>query len=169
MKILKALFLFLLIFIYLAFGLLLHFLIIFLKPSLRYRIISHWTKLLSICLRKILGIKLCLEGETIYLKEGGNFIISNHLSYLDGIVLASLFPVIFVSKLQVKNWPLFGWVAQIGGTIFIDRKRKLSSIESIEEITNMLKRQVNILLFPEGTSTNGGRVLPFQSIFLRRH
>lgn len=167
MVILKGASFFLLIFIYLALGLLLHASLIFIQPGQRYRLVSNCTKILSICIRKILGIKLTVEGRVLYLKERGNFIISNHQSYLDGIILGSLFPIVFVSKLQVKSWPIFGWMSQVGGTIFIDRERKLKSADSIEEITNMLKRKINILLFPEGTSTDGSKILPFQSVFFQ--
>lgn len=167
MRILKELSLFLIIFIYLALGIIFHFLITFIQPNLRYRIISKWTKIINVFLRKILGIRLIIEGKTQYLKERYNFIISNHLSYLDGVILGSLFPVVFVSKLAVKSWPIFGWMTQISGTIFIDRKRKLKSVSSIEEIAGMLKKGVNVLLFPEGTSTDGTRLLPFQSVFFQ--
>jgi 1-acyl-sn-glycerol-3-phosphate acyltransferase len=56
-------------------------------------------------------------------------------------------------------------MARVGGTIFIDRKRRLNSRQYIEDIAEMLKNKVNVLVFPEGTSTNGEKILPFQSIF----
>jgi 1-acyl-sn-glycerol-3-phosphate acyltransferase len=90
-------------------------------------------------------------------------IISNHVSYVDGIILGSLFPVIFVSKKEVKSWPVIGQWTALCGTIFINRQRKELLPLLIEEISMKLMQEANILLFPEGTSTNGERMLPFQA------
>src|SRR5260370_15925545 len=51
-------------------------------------------------------------------------LVSNHLSYVDILVLLSLAPAVFVSKSEVKSWPVMGWLAQLGGTVFIDRLRR---------------------------------------------
>jgi 1-acyl-sn-glycerol-3-phosphate acyltransferase len=162
MHILKGTLLLLAVFAYIFFGLLIHLFIIFLKPSFRHRLISNCSRLLAITIKNILGIKLRLEGELSYSKENGNFIVANHQGYLDGIILSSLFPVIFVTKLQVKSWPVFGWMSQVGSTIFIDRKRKLGAMDFVAKISDMLKEKINVLFFPEGTSTDGSRILPFQ-------
>jgi len=130
----------------------------------RLQIISRWTKRFNKFLTGLLGIKIITEGDRAPLNKEGNFIISNHLGYLDGIILGSLFGVIYISKEEVKKWPLFGWMAQVGATIFIDRRNKLGSIGYIQEVTAALKAKANILLFPEGTSTNGEKLPPFQSI-----
>ncbi len=111
-----------------------------------------------------MNIKVIIEGNSSCLNEGGNFIVSNHLGYLDGIVLGSLFAVIYVSKSQVKQWPLFGWMTMVSGTIFIDRQRKNKSADYVQETSRMLKRGINVLLFPEGTSTNGESLFTFQSV-----
>jgi 1-acyl-sn-glycerol-3-phosphate acyltransferase len=78
--------------------------------------------------------------------------------------LGSLCRVIYISKSQVKNWPLFGQVTIIGRTIFIDRARKNKVDDYIQETISVLKKKVNTLIFPEGTSTNGERLLCFQSV-----
>lgn len=174
----KLALLFALIFIYISLGLILQVLFTFLQPkcrsfgmprysALRLSIISNLTKEFSIFLRRIINIDISVRGNNAYLKEKGNFIVSNHQSYLDGIVLASLFPLIFVSKLQVKSWPIFGLMARLGGTVFIKREKKLESGAALEKIINILKSRVNVLNFPEGTSTDGSKVLPFQSIFFQ--
>ena len=116
-------------------------------------------------LRKTLNVKLDINGSIPASK--GLFIVSNHLTYLDGIILGSLFPAVFISKLQVKSWPIFGWMARLGGTVFVDRKKKLKSVDSLKEIAGLLRNDINILLFPEGTSTNGSQILPFQSVFFQ--
>ncbi|MCM8800014.1 MAG: 1-acyl-sn-glycerol-3-phosphate acyltransferase [Candidatus Omnitrophica bacterium] len=114
-----------------------------------------------------MGIKIELTGNIDYLKEKGNFIISNHVSYVDGLVLASIFAVIFVSKLSVKFWPIFGQMAWVGGTVFVDRQNKKRALFSLEKMVDILKNKTNLLLFPEGTSTDGTKVLEFQSIFFQ--
>jgi 1-acyl-sn-glycerol-3-phosphate acyltransferase len=165
MAILKKILAFFIILTYLIIGAILHIVTFWFKPSFRLKLISHWTRLICIFFKKTLGIKLITNVRIPAPK--GTFIVSNHLSYLDGIILGSIFPVVFVSKLQVKSWPIFGWVAQLEGTVFVDRERKLKSLDSLEEIAGLLKNSVNILLFAEGTSTNGSQILPFQSIFFQ--
>jgi 1-acyl-sn-glycerol-3-phosphate acyltransferase len=82
-------------------------------------------------------------------------VVSNHLSYLDIAVLSAAMPCFFVAKSEIDGWPFFGKAARVGGTLFIDR----SSLASAEKIARMigerLKRSVPVLLFPEGTSTDG--------------
>jgi 1-acyl-sn-glycerol-3-phosphate acyltransferase len=167
MGIIKLALLFALIFIYISLGLILQVLFTFTQPKLRFGIISNLTKEFSVFLRRILRIDITVRGSNACLKESGNLIVSNHQSYLDGVILASLFPLAFVSKLQVKSWPIFGLMAWIGGTVFIKRENKLESIAALEKIINILKSKVNVLIFPEGTSTDGSKVLPFQSIFFQ--
>lgn len=131
----------------------------------RWRIISRLKRNFDALLRVILNIKIILEGDRNCFKAKGAFIISNHLSYVDGIVLGSIFPVIFVSKKEVRRWPLVGQWTALCGTIFVDRVKKEKILPVVEEIAKRLRQGVNILIFPEGTSTNGERVLPFQSAF----
>ncbi len=167
MPALKGICLLLSIFTYILFGLIIHIFTAFFKPGVRYRIMSNCTRILSTAIRKIIVIKLSLEGELSYLRENGNFIVANHLGYLDGIILSGIFTVIFVTKLQVKSWPIFGWMAQAGCTIFIDRKRKLGSLNFNADISNVLKEKINVLFFPECTSTDGSRIMPFRQAYFQ--
>jgi len=167
MKILKALALCSLILLYIIIALPLQFLTLFMPPWRLFAAMARLTRAFCLIARMILRIRVLLEGKTQYRHEQGNCIITNHLGYLDGIVLGSLFSAVFVSKLQVKSWPLFGLMTQLGGTIYIDRSRKLKAAGSVERISNCLKNRLNILFFPEGTSTDGSKVLPFQSIFFQ--
>jgi len=114
-------------------------------------------------MRRILNIKITVAGDAEQLGRGGYVIISNHFGYLDGIVLGSLFPVIFVSKQEVKSWPLVGQWTTLCGTIFINRQKKGLIPLAVNEMSRKLKQQANILLFPEGAATNGERILPFQT------
>jgi len=130
----------------------------------RWRWISrliNWN--FSALLKILLNIKVSVEGERDRLGSGGYCIVSNHLGYVDGIVLGSIFPVIYVSKKEVRGWPWIGWWTVLGGTIFIDRKSKDKIPLFVAEMSEKLRRKANVLIFPEGTSTDGERLLPFQS------
>jgi lyso-ornithine lipid O-acyltransferase len=129
----------------------------------RWKIVSRWIRGFTWLMRRILKIKITVEGDAGQLERGGCVIISNHFGYLDGIILGSLFPVIFVSKTEVKSWPLVGQWTTLCGTVFINRQKKGLIPLAVNEMSRKLKQQANILLFPEGAATNGERMLPFQT------
>ena len=133
------------------------------KASNRWKIVSRLIRSFTLLLRTILNIKVTVQGDEGQLERGGYVIISNHFGYLDGIVLGSLFPVVFVSKKEVKSWPMIGQWSTLCGTVFIDRQRKDLIPLAVAEISRKLKQEANILLFPEGAATNGERMLPFQT------
>lgn len=93
-------------------------------------------------------------------------LVSNHLSYVDISLLGSLTPVVFVSKAEVKRWPVFGWFAALGGTVFVQRERRGEVSGIANQIHNLLKDGNLVVLFPEGTSSGGDTVLPFKSSLL---
>jgi 1-acyl-sn-glycerol-3-phosphate acyltransferase len=93
-------------------------------------------------------------------------LVSNHLSYVDILVISSITPAIFVAKHEVKGWPVFGWFARMAGTLFVDRERRLRAGETTTEIQTALDQGALVVLFPEGTSSNGETVLPFKSSLL---
>lgn len=93
-------------------------------------------------------------------------LVANHLSYLDILVLSSITPTVFVSKSEVRNWPLFGWLASLGGTVFIQRERRTHVGPVNREIAAAMADGALVAVFPEGTSTNGDVVLPFRSPLL---
>jgi lyso-ornithine lipid O-acyltransferase len=90
-------------------------------------------------------------------------VVSNHLSYLDVAAFAAAMPCAFVSKIEVNSWPVFGLTARLAGSIFIDRSSRASAEAVALEIVSRLNRPVPILVFPEGTSTDGTEVLRFHS------
>ncbi len=87
---------------------------------------------------------------------------SNHTSWLDIVVLSSLAPVSFVAKAEIAGWFFFGWLAKLQRSIFIDRRRS-QAVAHGTELTRRLADSDNIVLFPEGTSGDGNRVLRFRS------
>ncbi len=129
----------------------------------RWKMISRLTYSFTFLLRTILNIKVTITGDARQIEEGGTVIVSNHLGYLDGLVLGSIFPVVFVSKREVKKWPVIGLWISLCGTIFINRQRKDQVVLLVVEMSRKLKQGANILLFPEGRATNGDRMLPFQT------
>jgi 1-acyl-sn-glycerol-3-phosphate acyltransferase len=91
--------------------------------------------------------------------------VSNHTSYLDIPVLGALLPASFVAKSEVASWPGFGWLARLQRTVFVDRKRGTTHRQR-DELQTRLDAGDNLILFPEGTSNDGNRVLPFRSALL---
>ena len=109
----------------------------------------------------LLSIKIEYEGN-IEKSKRCNFFISNHISYLDIPILGSQFPLKFVAKLEVKNWPIFGFLSRLAGTIFIKRARSESLLQK-RIIFKLLSEREKILIFPEATTSDGNRVLSFKS------
>ncbi|HEY5344978.1 MAG TPA: lysophospholipid acyltransferase family protein [Verrucomicrobiae bacterium] len=93
-------------------------------------------------------------------------LVSNHLSYLDIVVICSVTPTVFVSKAEVRHWPVFGALAKMGGTIFIQRERRLDVGAVNDEIEKALADSALVVVFPEGTSSNGETILPFRAPLL---
>ncbi len=110
-------------------------------------------------IQKALGIQSRVRGEAPRL----GLVVSNHLSYLDIVILSAAMPCFFVSKTEVGSWPYFGRAARTGGTIFLDRKSRASTVRAGREIAERLALPIPVLLFPEGTSSDGAEVLRFHS------
>ena len=89
-------------------------------------------------------------------------LVCNHLSYVDILALSAGAPCVFVAKRQVRWWPLFGLLASLGGTIFVDRHRRFDVSGANDRIAEALRAGVLVILFPEGTSSDGSTVLPFR-------
>jgi 1-acyl-sn-glycerol-3-phosphate acyltransferase len=119
---------------------------------------AHWLHRWCAFLLRRLSVDLSVKG----CMPASGLIVSNHLSYLDILVFSALAPCAFVSKREVRNWPLFGLFATIAGTIFVDRSRPQLAQKSVQEIQQTLVSGVSVVLFPEGTSTHGETVLPFK-------
>lgn len=112
---------------------------------------------------RILGIRVEVHGAPS--REGATLFVSNHVSYLDIEVLSTLAPMSFVAKSEVARWPFFGWLAKLQGSVFVERRPRATGAGR-DEMQERLERGDNLVLFPEGTSGDGTRVLPFRSSFL---
>lgn len=111
---------------------------------------------------KIFGYTAAVAGPVP--KSG--LLVSNHLSYLDILAISAVTPAVFVSKAEVRHWPLFGWFATIAGTVFIERERRTHVGEVNREIETALAAGALVVVFPEGTSSDGQTVLPFRASLL---
>lgn len=92
--------------------------------------------------------------------------VSNHVSWADIVAIGSIAPVAFVAKREVASWPLVGITAKVQRTVFVDRTRRYQASEAVAEILKRLTDGVSVVLFAEGTSSDGNRVLPFRSALL---
>ncbi|MDX2028461.1 MAG: lysophospholipid acyltransferase family protein [Alphaproteobacteria bacterium] len=112
------------------------------------------------CLLHVLGFRVRAHGAV----AGGSPIlfVANHTSYLDIIVLGALLPAYFVAKSEVADWWLIGFLAKLQNTAFIERQARHVNQQK-NSLSARLTRGESLILFPEGTSTDGMRVLPFKS------
>lgn len=105
----------------------------------------------------ILNLDIRVHGEAL---EGHAMWVSNHVSWLDIPVLGSNFPVYFLSKAEVANWPVVGWLARVAGTLFIKRGSGDAG-QVMTQLATHLTDGRNVLFFPEGTTTDGHRIKRF--------
>lgn len=90
-------------------------------------------------------------------------LVSNHLSYLDILIYSAAAPCVFVAKAEIAKWPYFGFAARQAGTLFIDRSSRASAQQVAQQMAQRLAIPVPILVFPEGTSSDGAQVMRFHS------
>ena len=113
----------------------------------------------SMC--KLLGLHVETRGK---IAEGRPLmLVSNHVSWSDILVLGSLAEVSFIAKSEVRNWPMFGTFAKLQNTVFVERDKRSKSGEQSREIADRLKGGDILVLFPEGTTSDGNRILPVKS------
>jgi 1-acyl-sn-glycerol-3-phosphate acyltransferase len=115
-----------------------------------------------VCLR-ILGGRLRVEGTP---PPAPFFLVTNHLSYVDVVVLAACLDAFFIAKIEIRGWPLFGVLARTVGTIFVDRELRRDVVRVNRAIEHVLRQGYGVILFPEGTSTRGAEVAEFRSSLL---
>ena len=118
----------------------------------------------SLGVLRILRIRVTFEGHP---PTKGPFVLAtNHLSYLDVMVLASVVPAVFVAKSEVRGWPVWGILARAMGTIFVDRSRARDTRRVGAAIATELEQGGGVVVFPEGTSSPGYEVGRFRSSLL---
>ena len=121
-------------------------------PHLYHRMVS-----------RILGVRVKIEGEAPL--AGPVLLASNHVSWLDIVILSAVAPVSFIAKREVNRWPFFGSLARLQRTVFVNRDRRQGTDQSRDELQARLKAGDILVLFAEGTSSDGAEVRPFKSAF----
>src|ERR1700759_3689568 len=109
----------------------------------------------------ILGVRLHVHGRRV--PEHPLLIVANHSSWLDIPVITAVAPVVFVAKQEIAGWPLVGLLARLQRSVFVDRARRHKTHVVNAEIAQRLAEGDPVVLFGEGTSSDGNRVLPFRS------
>lgn len=112
------------------------------------------------CCCRILGFDVRRIGEPVSARPA--LFASNHISYADITVLGSLIPGSFVAKSEIAGWPFFGWLAKLQRSVFVDRQVR-STAQQRDAIAERLAAGDALILFPEGTSSDGTLVMPFKS------
>jgi 1-acyl-sn-glycerol-3-phosphate acyltransferase len=112
---------------------------------------------------RILGMRLTVAGGVAARRPV--VFVANHSSWLDIVALGSVLPGCFVAKSAIAGWPVINWVARLGRTVFVSRMRTGVGAER-DALAGRLDAGDNLILFPEGTTSDGARVLPFSSAFL---
>ncbi len=129
------------------------------RPALASRYTRAWSR----GVLRILGAELRVHGSA---PKTACFLVSNHLSYLDIAVLASQVPCTFVSKREVASWPGLGILANLAGTLYVDRSSHRDAERVSRSIGSHFRAGGSLALFPEGTTTPGFEVGPFRSPLL---
>jgi 1-acyl-sn-glycerol-3-phosphate acyltransferase len=111
---------------------------------------------------RLFGIRLSIRGQPAA-PGTPTLVLANHVSWLDIPVLASTGPLAFVAKSEIAAWPIFGFLARLQRCIFIDRNRRAATAEVNHVVAARLTGGDVIVLFPEGTTGDGNRLLPFRS------
>jgi len=109
---------------------------------------------------RIFGVELIVEGTVAPTRP--ILFVANHISYLDITVLGAVIDTCFVAKKEIARWPFFGWLAKLQQTVFVERRARAVAGER-DELSRRLEARANVVLFAEGTSSDGNRLLPFKS------
>ena len=112
---------------------------------------------------RLLGVQLRVSGKPV--TDQGCLVAVNHVSWLDIPILSAVTPLSFIAKREVASWPFFGTLARLQRSVFIDRERRQRAAASRTEMMTRLAERDTLVLFAEGTSSDGIRVLPFKSAF----
>lgn len=117
------------------------------------------------CRRALKSLRVEVNSDRVEVPHGV-MLIPNHVSYLDILVLSSLAPTVFVSKAEVQGWPLFGWFARRAGTLFLRREVRADVVRVGQQLAPVMAEGVNLVVFLEGTSTDGQTVRAFKASML---
>lgn len=118
-------------------------------------------------LLKCFNIKVNVFGSQPTKQTESTMFIANHISWSDIHAINSVIPVRFIAKLEIKSWPIFGYLVSKSGTLFINRSIRKDAARIVDITAESLQSQDNVCLFPEGTTTEGTEILPFKSSIIQ--
>ncbi len=130
------------------------------KPILSQRI---WQGIVQWWLRtiiRILGGEVAITGMPV---SSGALLVANHIAWLDIPLLGGYSPIRFLSKQEIENWPVVGWLANCAGTLYIERGKQGAAQRAAERISASLSKGDAVLVFPEATTSDGRNVRPFHA------
>ena len=135
----------------------------------RLQLTRNNLKMYSKIALSILGIKV--ETSDYDPKDDGFLVVCNHLSYLDVLVIATKHPATFITSTDIEKTAGLGLICKLAACVFVERNKGRRTIKTfkkeLSEIKQRLSLKLNIVLFPEGTSSNGEQILPFKSSFFQ--
>lgn len=127
----------------------------------------QYTSQRSQAVLKGLGVEIEAHFSAPNLFDKKYFIVCNHMSYLDILILSSIQPAVFVTSKEMEKTFFLGDIAKIGGSFFVDRVNRRKIKDEVQALVGLLNDGFNVFLFPEGTSTNGQQFLPFKKSLFR--
>jgi 1-acyl-sn-glycerol-3-phosphate acyltransferase len=110
-----------------------------------------------------MGIRIKVKGLSDLRKKKGMFLVTNHISYIDGLVASRIFPLVFIARGDLKEWPLFGIFSKVSETVFVNRTSYGNLHKEIANVSSLLTDGVNVILFPQGTTTSMIEEVSFRS------
>jgi 1-acyl-sn-glycerol-3-phosphate acyltransferase len=116
----------------------------------------------SLKMLRLAGMRLVVHNDEARL-DAGVLVVGNHISWIDIYVINAWRPTPFVSKAEIRNWPVVGWLAQQLGTVFIQREKRSDAKRIMHELANRLMVGEMMCVFPEGTTSSGEKLLPFHA------
>lgn len=128
--------------------------------------LTHLVSYVSKAALNIIGIHVVQKNLTASIPDHA-LIVSNHLSYMDVFIISSRFPTCFVTSVEMKKTFFLGHLCMLGGCLFVDRKNRRNIHKEVKELTYALKHKLNVVVFPEATSTDGAQVYPFKPPMLQ--
>jgi 1-acyl-sn-glycerol-3-phosphate acyltransferase len=128
------------------------------SAHVRHTLNREWSlKMLRLC-----GMRLVVHNDSARLDRGA-LVVANHISWIDIYVINAWRPTPFVSKAEIRQWPVVGWLAQQLDTVFIQREKRSDAKRIMHELSDRLGAGELMCVFPEGTTSNGLALLPFHA------
>lgn len=134
------------------------------NPDKRLKAFSKNTRFFSAVMLKGLRLKINVINKPS--KEQKFLIVSNHMGFVDVLALATCFPMLFVTSNEMRETPFLGLLTELGGCIYVERRSRTKILDEMKGIVTALQKGFHVVLYPEATSTNGERVLPFKKTLL---